>query len=149
MLYSDDEIVVLDDTFAALDGTTEGQVIENLFGENGWLRKANATVFWITNAGKQRCYRVFGFGTDLVAAQHFHHADTILLLEDNTISKRGTPEEMASYVSEVKKFDLEKPERTPATATTQSTAMARAKSQAKKDSENDLSRATGDFSLYG
>lgn len=54
---------------------------------------------------------------------------------------------MAGYVSDVKKFDLEKPDQAPPTP--QSAAMARAKSQAKKDSENDLSRATGDFSLYG
>lgn len=46
---------MLDDPFAALDGTTEGQVIENLFGDNGWFKKANVTVFWITNAGKQNC----------------------------------------------------------------------------------------------
>lgn len=53
MLYSGENIMVLDDSFAALDGTTEAQVIENLFANNGWLRSADVTVFWITNAGEQ------------------------------------------------------------------------------------------------
>lgn len=59
MLYSGEDIVVLDDSFAALDGTTEAQIVDNLFGDNGWLRKAGVTVFWITNAGEQGLSNTF------------------------------------------------------------------------------------------
>lgn len=51
---------------------------------------------------------------------------------------------MAVYVNEVKKFDVGRPDEK--VAETQPTQ--RTKSQAKKDRENDLSRATGDLSLY-
>jgi hypothetical protein len=67
-----------------------------------------------------------------------------LLLDKNTIVKKGTPQEMATYVTEVKKFDVGKSDEGPG----EPQPMQRAKTQAKRDRESDLRRATGDFSLY-
>lgn len=51
-LYARCEIVVLDDSFSALDGKTEIRIVENLLGPGGLLRQSGTTVFLITNSGK-------------------------------------------------------------------------------------------------
>lgn len=126
MLYTGETIIVLDDSFAALDGTTEAQVIENLVGPSGLLRENGAAVLWITNS-----------------AQYFKFADHIIMLEDGKISKQGTAKEMSPYTNELRKFhvDNDSPALEP--------PIRRAKTQAKKDAQNDLYRQTGDISLYG
>ncbi|KAK4216035.1 P-loop containing nucleoside triphosphate hydrolase protein [Rhypophila decipiens] len=63
------EIAVLDDVFSALDGRTEKQVAENLFGTGtdgarGLFRKLGTTVFWITSS-----------------TRHYHMADYVVVLE--------------------------------------------------------------------
>ncbi|OAR05734.1 hypothetical protein LLEC1_03461 [Akanthomyces lecanii] len=125
LLYTNEAIVVLDDSFAALDGTTESQVIQNLIGPAGMLRQNGAAVLWITNS-----------------AQYFHLADHVLLLEQGKISRRGTAKEMSPHVNALRKFNVEDDCPVPEPAT------RLAKTQAKKDAQNDLYRQTGDFSLY-
>ncbi|KAJ3496303.1 hypothetical protein NLG97_g2757 [Lecanicillium saksenae] len=125
MLYAGEAIVVLDDSFAALDGGTEIQVIENLLGPSGLLRERGAAVLWITNS-----------------AQYFHLADHVVLLEDGKISQQGTAESVRPYVNELRKFNVQH-DPPPHEAPTRL-----AKKQAEKDAENDLYRQTGDFSLY-
>lgn len=56
LLYSSCETAVFDDSFAALDGATEQTVVENLFGPEGYVKKTNMTVFWVTNSGKVHFY---------------------------------------------------------------------------------------------
>ncbi|XWW95783.1 hypothetical protein V2A60_003750 [Cordyceps javanica] len=125
LLYAGEDIVVLDDSFAALDGTTESQVIENLIGPAGLLRKNGAAVLWITNS-----------------AQYFHFADHIILLEKGMVSREGTAKEMEPYVDALRKFSVE--DDSPA-----SSAPTRPdKTQTKRDAHNDLYRQTGDISLY-
>ncbi|KAM3472494.1 hypothetical protein MY5147_005251 [Beauveria neobassiana] len=126
LLYSGEAVVVLDDSFAALDGATESQVIQNLIGPAGWLRRNGVAVLWITNA-----------------AQYFRFADHVIMLENGRITHRGTAEQMRPFVSELRKFHAED-EAYPAHE-----APARlAKTKAKKDAQNDLYRQTGDMSLY-
>lgn len=43
---------MLDDTLSGLDGKTENQVVENLFGREGIMRQLGITAFLISNAGK-------------------------------------------------------------------------------------------------
>ncbi|KAM3479993.1 hypothetical protein MY8738_005196 [Beauveria namnaoensis] len=126
LLYSGESVVVLDDSFAALDGTTESQVIQNLIGPAGWLRRNGVAVLWITNA-----------------AQYYRFADHVIMLEHGRITHQGTAEQMRPFVSELRKFHAEDGD-SPAHE-----APARlAKTQAKKDAQNDLYRQTGDMSLY-
>lgn len=49
-LYAEAEILVLDDVFSALDGSTQTQVGLNLFGKHGVLRKRKATTIASTHA---------------------------------------------------------------------------------------------------
>jgi ATP-binding cassette, subfamily C (CFTR/MRP), member 1 len=44
-------MVILDDPFSALDGSTENEVVGNLLGNGGYLKKLGVTVFWVTNSG--------------------------------------------------------------------------------------------------
>jgi len=50
-VYAQNDLVILDDSFNALDGKTESRVIENLLGREGVFRKRECTVLWITNSG--------------------------------------------------------------------------------------------------
>lgn len=50
-VYASCEIVVLDDSFSALDGKTETCIVQNLLGPEGLFRKMGTTVFLITNSG--------------------------------------------------------------------------------------------------
>lgn len=56
MLYDECDIVILDDPFSSLDGRTEDQVINNLFGPEGIFHTRRSTVFWITNASGYKLY---------------------------------------------------------------------------------------------
>ncbi|KAI1875114.1 uncharacterized protein JN550_002543 [Neoarthrinium moseri] len=50
-LYSRCKMLVLDDTLSGLDAKTENQVVENLLGTNGLVRRLGITVFLTTNGG--------------------------------------------------------------------------------------------------
>jgi ATP-binding cassette subfamily C (CFTR/MRP) protein 1 len=45
-------MLILDDSFSALDGETERHVVQNLLGPTGVLRRYGVTVFLITNNGE-------------------------------------------------------------------------------------------------
>ncbi|KAF3018850.1 hypothetical protein E8E14_006783 [Neopestalotiopsis sp. 37M] len=49
-LYAEADILILDDVFSALDGSTQTQVGLNLFGKHGVLRKRQATTIASTHA---------------------------------------------------------------------------------------------------
>lgn len=50
-MYARCAILVLDDSFSALDGRTESRILDNLLGPSGILRDMGTTVFLITNSG--------------------------------------------------------------------------------------------------
>ena len=52
MIYARCEIIILDDSFSALDGKTENHIVENLLGSGGQFKKMGTTVFLVTNASK-------------------------------------------------------------------------------------------------
>jgi ABC-type bacteriocin/lantibiotic exporter with double-glycine peptidase domain len=52
VLYARCDIVILDDTFRALDGRTEKTIVDNLLGPGGIFRKQGTTVLVITNSGE-------------------------------------------------------------------------------------------------
>lgn len=51
-LYARCDIMLLDDSFSALDGKTERQIVDNLIGSEGYFKKAGVTAFIITNSSK-------------------------------------------------------------------------------------------------
>lgn len=53
-IYSRAPILILDDPFNGLDGRTENEVLDALFGPQGLLRKHPALVIWATSTGMSR-----------------------------------------------------------------------------------------------
>jgi ATP-binding cassette subfamily C (CFTR/MRP) protein 1 len=51
-IYARCEIIILDDSFSALDGRTESRILQSLFGPHGLFKKTQTTVFLITNASR-------------------------------------------------------------------------------------------------
>lgn len=76
-VYSRCDMAILDDSLSALDGKTQSQVVENLLGPHGMMRKQQVTTLWITSA-----------------TQYFDLADEIVVLADGTIRERGTWEKI-------------------------------------------------------
>lgn len=51
-MYARCEILILDDAFSALDGKTEGRLVQNLFGSHGLFRAMGTAVILISNSGE-------------------------------------------------------------------------------------------------
>ncbi|UNI24737.1 hypothetical protein JDV02_010462 [Purpureocillium takamizusanense] len=132
LLYSQPEVAILDDPFAALDGTTEATVVENLIGEHGWLRRHKTTVFLATNS-----------------AQYFHFADQIAVLDGGQLKSLGSWQELKSQLTEIRKFTFGDDDEEKAAVIHHQSPQEQAKALRNRDAEQDLYRRTGDFSLYG
>jgi ATP-binding cassette subfamily C (CFTR/MRP) protein 1 len=76
-LYARKPILAIDDMLAGLDSTTEKLVFDRVFGCNGLLRKANATVILATHA-----------------TYFARHADKIVVLSEGRIVENGTYQEL-------------------------------------------------------
>jgi ATP-binding cassette subfamily C (CFTR/MRP) protein 1 len=76
-LYARKPILAIDDMLAGLDSTTEKLVFDRVFGCNGVLRKANATVILATHA-----------------TYFARHADKIIVLSEGRITEHGTYQEL-------------------------------------------------------
>ncbi|KPM40571.1 hypothetical protein AK830_g5983 [Neonectria ditissima] len=131
-VYSRCPILLLDDSFSALDGNTESQIVEHLLGPEGLLRTMGTTVFLTSNS-----------------VTHFKLADWLVILDNGKITYQGTNSDLKENPSHVMKVCLK---RVPDASTVdQPQANKRAQSQSLQvaEAQSDLSRATGDFSLYG
>ncbi|KAK0640764.1 P-loop containing nucleoside triphosphate hydrolase protein [Cercophora newfieldiana] len=134
-VYARFQLVLLDDCFSALDGTTEKQIIENLLGPEGLFRNTGTTVFLISNS-----------------ALHFRLADWLVILGDSEIRYQGTWKNLRedADAKQVLKLDINS-EGQNGSAEKQPELDKTVQSQSLKLAEatDDLSRATGDASLYG
>ncbi|PSR92117.1 P-loop containing nucleoside triphosphate hydrolase protein [Coniella lustricola] len=136
LVYTQCRIVVLDDSFCALDGKTEYQVIKNLLGPQGVFRQRNTTVVWISNG-----------------AQYFNLADQVIIMNKSKMVAQGHWMQVRSQIG----FDLTSSLKTssaPGEASEQSTeSLGLEKLQKQKRAARDLSldikRKSGDLSLYG
>ncbi|KAH8663507.1 ABC transporter [Tricladium varicosporioides] len=125
VLYARYDLVVLDDSFSALDGKTEARIIENLVGPNGLFRRQGKTVFMVTHA-----------------AQHFPLADHILILVNPRTQIQGSWEEVSHMTMDVTKI-------MGADSHNEGISQITLTSQVKVTSEAiDITRETEDFSLY-
>ncbi|KAF4341620.1 ABC transporter [Fusarium beomiforme] len=136
-VYARCVIVLLDDSFSALDGKTESQVVTNLLGPEGHFRKTGVTVVLTTNSVK-----------------HFDLADSVVLLENGKVTYQGPPDglkEEATHLSQLHD-NLTAPEANADHLEGHTLEVEKTvRGQALKVTEamTDLSRSTGDFSLYG
>ncbi|KAL3951875.1 hypothetical protein ACCO45_013592 [Purpureocillium lilacinum] len=125
VLYSRAAIVVLDDPFSGLDGSTENTVIDSLLGPKGWFRRFGITVFAIGHSGR-----------------HFDAADRIIMLGDGRIIAQGSPATMSGYVARAQKISLENQQ------TDKRDWDVSLLAKRVEDPEDDLHRKAGDASLY-
>ncbi|WQF82387.1 Putative AAA+ ATPase domain, ABC transporter type 1, transmembrane domain-containing protein [Colletotrichum destructivum] len=131
-VYARCEMVFLDDSFSALDGKTESRIVENLLGPTGFFKNMGTTVFLVANS-----------------STHFHLADSLVILDNGTVAYQGTwagltqdPEHVLKlHIGGTKKNITEEDPKVDKTIRSQSLKVDEAAS--------DLSRATGDVSLYG
>jgi ATP-binding cassette, subfamily C (CFTR/MRP), member 1 len=143
--------VILDDSFSALDGKTESSVIENLLGMEGVFRKRQCTVLWITNSSMSFLLSSPGpLWLMHTPAKYFPLADEIIVLGDSIIQERGTWDSLREKSAKVAKIiHPESAEgETPATGP-KSSAQAQTQGQHLRRIAADMSRKTGDLSLYG
>ncbi|KAK5653329.1 hypothetical protein OQA88_9020 [Cercophora sp. LCS_1] len=125
------EIVLLDDSFSALDGETENKVFGNLFGQSGLLRQTKTTVVLATNS-----------------TQFFPLADHIVILGDGGIKEQGKWDEIKSKTAIISKFIPKSHAHDGDAVALPNLANLSAKLRAKEEAEVDLARKTGDLSLY-
>ncbi|KAE8154272.1 putative ABC transporter [Aspergillus avenaceus] len=131
VLYARSDIVILDDTFSALDGQTEKTVVDNLLGPNGLFRQQSTTVIMITNS-----------------AQYFPLADQVLILLDSTVKMQGSWDEIHHNAQNIVKFSLHQDEEKDARLGTEVKTILPDRTGSMRDAANDLSRQSGDTELY-
>ncbi|KAM0810192.1 putative ABC transporter [Seiridium cardinale] len=130
-LYARPDIMLLDDTLSGLDGRTENQVVENLFGPGGLIHKLGTTVFLITNA-----------------VQHFHLADRILVLENFRIKEQGSWGELQTKQQQIEKI-ITKSEGDVSKESDQAPSSLQKPAKSVRKDISKSSRSEGDSSLYG
>jgi ATP-binding cassette subfamily C (CFTR/MRP) protein 1 len=129
-VYAKRDIVLLDDVLSALDGSTEGRVVQRLLGPKGLLRQTS-TVLLITHA-----------------TRHLHLADNIVVLgNDARVAQQGTYEELQATEGYIKELSIHPSHNIQ---TTENTAVASKIRIQKPPAAADLNlvRKTGDISIY-
>ncbi|RFU34159.1 hypothetical protein B7463_g2169, partial [Scytalidium lignicola] len=131
-VYSRPEIIILDDVLSALDAKTEAHVAEMLLGPDGIFRKQGTTVILITHA-----------------TQHLPLADLILVLANSKIEEQGTWDDLRSSTGYVSKLQVKEVDsRSAQNAANEKPSTVPGTTPPSKNDILDLSRSTGDLSLY-
>lgn len=126
-------IMLLDDTFSALDGKTETQIFDNLLGPEGLLRRSKTTVLLVTNS--THC---------------FPAADHIILLGESRVLEQGPWQSLQGKSAATSKFvPGHISERQNHGVPSADLSKLQAQLRAKDEAEVDLARKTGDIALYG
>ncbi|KAK4444468.1 ATP-binding cassette-containing protein [Podospora aff. communis PSN243] len=131
-VHARSQLVLLDDCFSALDGKTENKIVENLLGPSGLFRKNGTTVFLISNS-----------------AAHFCLADWLVILGDGAITYQGKWDDLKQNTKLVLKLDVGETQKKAGDVQPELDKAVKSRSLKVAEAANDLSRATGDFSLYG
>ncbi|KAL2070754.1 hypothetical protein VTL71DRAFT_13780 [Oculimacula yallundae] len=125
------DIILLDDTFSGLDGETEQNVFDNVLGPNGLLRQLNTSVVLVSNS-----------------SQYFESADHVVVLGDNRIIDQGNWQNIKSKAKKIPKLSTRNHAEDGAVLAENYERLG-AQVRAKDEAEMDLSRKTGDSTLYG
>ncbi|KAF5582081.1 multidrug resistance-associated 1 [Fusarium pseudocircinatum] len=131
-VYARCEIVLLDDSFSALDNNTERRVVSNLLGTQGHFRKIGATVILITNSTK-----------------HFHLADSLIILENGRVTYQGPPNAINEEAAHLRHTNVNATLAEANTDLVQTNKTIKSQALEVTEAVADLGRSTGDFSLYG
>ncbi|KAH6694276.1 P-loop containing nucleoside triphosphate hydrolase protein [Leptodontidium sp. MPI-SDFR-AT-0119] len=134
-LYSRNKLAIFDDVLSGLDGNTEEQVFIRVFGPNGIIRQHKMTAILVTHQVKW-----LAFSSHIIAID-----------ECGRISQQGDFNSLSSTDGYVRNLALKggttDPELDQVVMDAQ-TPIRRIKANPELDRANDISRQTGDFSLY-
>ncbi|KAF3807888.1 ABC transporter FUM19 [Colletotrichum gloeosporioides] len=131
-LYARCDIMLLDDSFSALDGKTERQIVDNLIGSEGYFKKAGVTAFIITTS-----------------TSYFKLADQLLILGNGSVTYKGTWDDLAQKPGEILKFNNDESHDQSSVQEVKMDKTVLKQKLKVEEGISDLSRAAGDFSLYG
>ncbi|KAF5563755.1 ABC transporter [Fusarium phyllophilum] len=131
-VYARCEIVLLDDSFSALDHNTERQVVSNLLGTQGHFRKTGATVILIANSSK-----------------HFDLADSLIIMDNGRVTYQGSPSEIKEEAAHLRQTHANAALAEINTDLAETNKTIQSQALEVTDAITDLGRSTGDFSLYG
>ncbi|KAF4853365.1 ABC transporter atnG [Colletotrichum siamense] len=131
-LYARCDIMLLDDSFSALDGKTERQIVDNLIGSEGYFKQAGVTAFIITNS-----------------TSYFKLADQLLILGNGFVAYKGTWDDLAQKPGEILKFNHDESHDQSSVQEVKMDKTVLKQKLKVEEGISDLSRAAGDFSLYG
>lgn len=124
-VYSQRPVLVLDDVFSALDERTAKLLFQRVFGKEGLLRKANATVIMATHATRL-----------------YHEADQLISIEEGRVKEIDIP--LPSQEVEDRE---EAAEPTASSSASQSSPQTPPKAK-QQGQAPDKQRQLGDLSLY-
>ncbi|KAF5584946.1 ABC transporter [Fusarium subglutinans] len=131
-VYARCEIVLLDDSFSALDHNTERKVVSNLLGTQGHFRKIGITVVLIANSTK-----------------HFDLADSIVILENGRVTYEGPSNKMREEATHLRQTHIKLAVAEANTNLVETNKTIQSQTLEVTEAMVDLGRSTGDFSLYG
>jgi ATP-binding cassette subfamily C (CFTR/MRP) protein 1 len=149
-VYSRPDIIILDDVLSALDAKTEAHVAEMLLGPDGIFRKQGTTVILITHASKLSTSPSYIFEVNyLLLAQHLPLADLILVLANSKIEEQGTWDDLRSSTGRISKLQVkESDSKSAQNAANEKPLTVPGTTPPSKNDMLDLSRKTGDLSVY-
>lgn len=133
-VYSRARVVLLDDSFNALDGKTQGQVIDNLLGQDGIFRKLGATVVWCSTA-----------------TRFFRLANEVIVLSDGTVKEKGTWDQLRKddpLLDEIIHSHGKAPDNAAQIPKDERSRLAAKGAGRDGVNKADLTRKNGDLSLY-
>ncbi|KAJ4251360.1 hypothetical protein NW762_011341 [Fusarium torreyae] len=131
-VYARCEIVLLDDSFSALDSKTESQVVANLLGTQGYFRKTDVTVVLTTNSAK-----------------HFDLADSLIILDSGRVTYQGPPSGIKEDAAQIRQIYLNRTIPQENAESLEESKVVQGQALGVTEAMADLARSTGDFSLYG
>ncbi|KAI1078186.1 ABC transporter [Whalleya microplaca] len=131
-LFPETDILLLDDTFSALDGKTENQIVEDLLGPKGLLRERGTTVLMMSNS-----------------TQFFHLADEVIVLEGGRIMEQGRWNKMKHHTSHISKITTGEVDAHDSMTMAVNHIDRPQQLSAIIEADLDLKRAAGDTALYG
>ncbi|OQE44656.1 hypothetical protein PENCOP_c002G02557 [Penicillium coprophilum] len=130
-VYSKYRMLVLDDPFSALDEAVAGHIMQRLLGSRGLFRKMATTVLFISNSRKI-----------------FSISDRVLLLHNSGLHPQMHLQDPKAGF-EVLSLPSKIPQVLNTSNDNDSGALGENRKLHMSDAEDDTSRRTGDFAIYG
>ncbi|KAH8599078.1 ABC transporter-like protein [Bisporella sp. PMI_857] len=136
-IYSRKQLLILDDVLGGLDPKTEEEIVNNVFGSNGLLRKQNVTVLLATHS-----------------VRHARRADNVIIMgKRGTIVEQGPPSTITRF-NDVN-MELQFPQDSDSLSASKNSKAdlvePRGQSELQldpQDTQLELSRQNGDIRIY-